>query len=121
MTESILQTAKKLITGLTPEDTTFNDDIIIHTNTALNILSQLGAGDPSFQITGADETWSDFTTDAYLNLCKSYVALKVRLLFDISTLTGPIISAYEKQLSELEWRINAVSDPIEDNKLKLLS
>ena len=117
MTESILQTAKKLITGLTAEDTAFDMDIIIHANSVLNILSQLGAGDPSFQITGPNETWDEFTSEPYLNLCKSYLALKVRLLFDVATLTGPIISAYEKQLSELEWRIHAVADPANENKL----
>lgn len=117
MTESILQTAKKLITGLTAQDTAFDMDLIIHTNSVLNILSQLGAGDPTFQITGPNETWEEFTSEPYLNLCKSYLALKVRLLFDVATLTGPIISAYEKQLQELEWRINAVADPTSDNKL----
>lgn len=117
MTDSILQTAKKLITGLTAEDTAFDIDLIIHTNSVLNILSQLGAGDPSFQIEDDSATWDEFTTEPYLNLCKSYLALKVRMLFDISTLSGPTIGAYEKQLQELEWRINAVSDPEKDNEL----
>lgn len=117
MNESILTTAKKLITGLTVQDTAFDMDLIIHTNSVLNILSQLGAGDPNFQITGPNETWEEFTSEPYLNLCKSYLALKVRLLFDVATLTGPIVSAYEKQLQELEWRINAVVDPTIDNKL----
>lgn len=117
MTESILTTAKKLITGLTEEDTTFDVDIIIHANTVLNILSELGAGDPSYQIEDKDNTWDEFIAGkAYLNMCKSYMALKVRMLFDPPT-AGPIIESYNKQLGELEWRINAVADPKDNNKL----
>lgn len=116
MDNSILNTAKKLITGLPPEDTSFDQDIIIHTNTALNILSQLGAGDPNFQIEGKDETWDDFTDKAYLNLCKSYVALKVKVLFDPPS-SGPMVEAVNTQLKELEARINYVVDPPEENVL----
>lgn len=116
MDNSILNTAKKLITGLPPEDTTFDDDIIIHTNSALNILSQLGAGSPNFEIEDASTTWDEFTTKPYLNLCKSYVALKVKLLFDPPT-SGPMVDAVNNQLKELETRINYVADPGEENVL----
>lgn len=114
--DSILETAKKLITGLTPEDTTFDDDLVIHVNSVLNILSQLGAGDPNFQIEGPNETWDEFTTKPYLNLCKSYLALKVKMLFDPPS-TGPMAEASERQLDELEKRISYVADPMEDNPL----
>lgn len=114
--DSILNTAKKLITGLTPEDTTFDDDLVIHVNSTLNILSQLGAGDSNFQIEGAGETWDEFTTKPYLNLCKSYLALKVKMLFDPPS-TGPMAEASERQLDELEKRISYVADPMENNPL----
>lgn len=117
--DSILNTAKKLITGLTPDDTTFDDDLIIHVNSVLNILSQLGAGDPNFQIEGPDETWDEFTTQPYLNMCKSYLALKVKLLFDPPT-SGPMVDAVKNQLDELEKRISYVSDPMEDNPLHMM-
>lgn len=116
MDNSILNTAKKLITGLPPEDTTFDDDIIIHTNSALNILSQLGAGSPNFEIEDASTTWDEFTTKPYLNLCKSYLALKVKMLFDPPS-TGPMAEASERQLDELEKRISYVADPMENNPL----
>lgn len=117
MNESILTTAKKLITGLTEDDTSFDMDLIIHTNSTLNILSELGAGDPNYQIEDDANTWDEFIADkAYLNMCKSYLALKVRMLFDPPT-AGPIIESYNKQLGELEWRINAAADPKDNNKL----
>ena len=116
MDNSILNTAKKLITGLPPEDTTFDTDIIIHTNSTLNILSQLGAGSPNFEIEDASTTWDEFTTKPYLNLCKSYVALKVKLLFDPPT-SGPMVDAVNNQLKELESRISYAVDPGEENVL----
>ena len=103
---SILISIKKLL-GLTEDDTSFDVDIIIHINTVFAGLNQLGVGPKDiYQITGKDDLWSDFDTDGnkMLNAVRSYMYLKVRMLFDPPT-NGAVREAFEKNISEYEWRL----------------
>lgn len=106
MIESILESVKKKL-GLTPEYTAFDEDIIISVNSALSTLTQIGVGPASgFRITGADEEWATFLgSDPGFEGVKDYVYLKARMVFDPPT-TSYMITAQEKQIAELEWRIN---------------
>lgn len=105
METSILISTKKVL-GIAAEYTAFDHDIITHINTAFSILTQLGVGPTGgFAIEDDSAVWSDFVTDEEYNLIKSYVYLRVRLLFDPPT-TSYLISAYEKQIQEFEWRLN---------------
>lgn len=81
------------------------NDLIIHINMVFNNLYQLGVGpDSGFEITGANETWSDFTDDnILLNRIKVYVYLKVRVTWD--TPTGAVLNAMKDEIKEQEWRI----------------
>ena len=116
MTDSILTSVKKLLTGLTENDTSFDDDIIIHINSALSILNELGMGQPGFHIEDASETWEDFLGDlTHVDMVKSYVVLKVRLMFDPPS-TSTMVETYQRRIEELEWRINAAVDPLKDNE-----
>lgn len=118
MNESILTSVKKLLTGLTENDTAFDLDIIMHINSVFAILNQLGVGNPGFTINDKTAVWSDFLgSDDHLELIKSYMVLKVRQLFDPPS-TGPIVEAINKQLSELEFRINVAADPKENNRME---
>ena len=103
--DSILTSIKKLI-GPEEDHTHFDPDIIIHINMALMVLNDLGVGPTTgFVITGADELWSDFLGDrADLEAVKTYVYLKVRLIFDPPS-SGFLIDAIERQIKEFEWRL----------------
>ena len=81
--DSILTSVKKLL-GLTEEYTAFDTDLIMHINSVLMILRQMGVGpQEGFGIVDATATWSDFCKNkADIEAVKSYVAMKVRLLFD---------------------------------------
>lgn len=106
METSILISTKKIL-GIAEDYTAFDEDIITHINTAFSTLTQLGVG-PSqgFAIEDNSAIWADFIgTDRQFNSVKSYVFLRVRMMFDPPT-TSYLISAYEKQLQELEWRLN---------------
>lgn len=106
---SILNDVKHSL-GLLPEETAFDLELVLHINTTLAILHQIGAGPvEGFEITGPDETWNQFVTDPRMNAVKSYVYLKVRLMFDPPQ-TGFTTAAFERQLEELVFRINVVSD-----------
>ena len=106
METSILNSTKKIL-GLAEDYTVFDHDVITHINTAFSILTQLGVGPTQgFMIEGPDEVWGDFVgTDLQLNSVKTYVYLKTRQLFDPPQ-TSYLISAMERQILELEWRIN---------------
>ena len=110
MSGSILNTTKKIL-GLTEDYTVFDLDIIIHINSILNVVTQLGIGpEDGFMIEDATATWEDFLgSDKRLNAVKTYVYLRVRLLFDPPT-TSYLINAMESQCRELEWRLNVTRE-----------
>lgn len=112
--DSILDLVKKDL-GIGPDYTYFDPEIIMHINTALSILTQLGVGpEAGFSISDNSAVWTDFVpADSRLSLIKSYVSKKVKQLFDPPT-TGPLSEAHNKVLTELEWRINVTVDPGEE-------
>lgn len=114
ITDSILTSIKKLL-GIDSEYTHFDTDLVIHINSVLSILWQLGVGPTDgFSITGTEETWEDFLYDHdepnYFSMVKSYVYLKVRLLFD-PPLSSAAMEAMNKNISEMEWRLYVQADP----------
>lgn len=111
--DSILVSIKKLL-GNTEEYKYFDPDIIMHINSAFSILKQLGVGPKEgFIVTGESETWQDFLGEEHmkdLNEVQIYVYLRVKLGFDSSSLTGSVLDSINKQISELEWRMNVTVD-----------
>ncbi len=110
--ESILTSIKKLL-GIDEEYEHFDTDIIIYINTALSILTQIGVGpNEGFTIRDNSSTWSEFIqNDKTLETVKTYILLKVRLLFDPPT-SSTVIDSFNKQLTELESRILIASEMI---------
>lgn len=106
MADSILTDTKKVL-GMDESYTAFDQDIIMHINSVFAILTQLGIGpDAGFMITDSTTTWDAFIgTDIRLNLVKSYVYLRVRLMFDPPT-TSYLIESMKTQVREYEWRLN---------------
>jgi hypothetical protein len=106
MEQSILISTKKIL-GIAADYTVFDLDIITHINSAFSTLTQLGVGPPAgFMIVDDSTEWLDFVADdLQYNSVKSYVFLKVRQLFDPPQ-TSYLISAVERQIQELEWRLN---------------
>ena len=110
MNESILTSIKKLL-GITEEYEHFDPDIIMHINTVLMILTQLGVGPTKgFSISDKTAAWSDFLpNDKNLEAVKSYVHMKVKLLFD-PPLNSAVIECMNRLISELEFRINVAAE-----------
>ena len=110
--ESILTSIKKML-GIVEEYTHFDADLIMHINSVLSILNQIGVG-PSegFSIRDKTSTWTDFVPEnARLELIKSYTYMKVKLLFD-PPLISAVIESTNRMTSELEWRIQVAADPV---------
>ena len=115
MNDSILLTIRKLI-GPGGDHEFFDQDYIIHINTALMVLRQLGVGPKNgFAITGSTETWADFLGSkvGFLEAVKTYVFLKVKKVFDPPA-SGTMAEAMNSMISELEWRLNVAVDPGEE-------
>ena len=106
--DSILTSVKKII-GISEEDESFDTDLIMHINSVLMILNQLGVGpEDGFSITDKSAVWTDLIGDNKLiEATKTFVGLKVRLIFDPPT-SSAVLDSINKTISELEWRINVM-------------
>lgn len=117
MEESILATISKLLGIQTSEDY-FNDDIIIHINSAFNRLFQLGVGpkDKPFKITSDETSWDEFYGGVSdYEMVKEYVYLYVRILFDTSTMSSYVLNSIQSKLTELEWLMYVQADNESDD------
>ena len=109
--ESILTSIKKLL-GISEEYEHFDSDLIMHINSVLAILTQIGVGPSAgFSISDKYAKWSDFIDDdVRLEFVKSYVFLKVKLLFD-PPISSAVAESTKRLCDELEWRISTTVDP----------
>jgi len=110
MNESILETVRAMI-GPAADYEAYDTDLIVHINTYLGVLNQLGIGVKGFYIEDNSATWSDFLGEqenragVTLNEVKSYIYLRVRLAFDTPA-SSTLTAEYNKQIDELGWRLN---------------
>jgi hypothetical protein len=108
--DSILNTIKQTL-GLEADDTSFDIDVLLFTNSVFSHLTQIGVGPTDgFQIEDSSVTWDAFlANDKRINNVKAFVHLKVRLLFDPPA-TSFAIAAMEAQAKEIEFRIYTVKE-----------
>lgn len=108
--ESILTSVKKVL-GITEDYTHFDEDLIMHINSVFMILTQIGVGpEEGYRIEDDTNTWDEFTDDdVTLEAIKSYVPLKVKLLFDPSA-SSSVTESINRMISEFEWRLYIAAD-----------
>lgn len=107
-TNSILKTIRKMM-GPDENYEYFDQDLIIHINSAFSRLCQLGVGpEVPFRIHGIDETWDEFIDDGYQEDVKQYVYLSVKNVFDPPSSTA-VMNAYKERIEELEWLLREVA------------
>lgn len=111
--ESILTSIKKLL-GITEEDKNFDMDVIIHINSAFSRLHRLGVGpEKCYRIQDDIPTWSEFINDEdQLNDVKTYVYLKVKVIFD-PPLSSAVLTAYKEDIKQLEWELNVTGEDLD--------
>lgn len=115
--DSILTSVKKML-GIEADYDHFDPDILMAINSVFTILAQIGVGpDDGFVITNDSATWDDFfgADEKKIELVKSYIYLKTKLIFDPPT-TGVLHEAMERQIKEFEWRLNVAGEDYELNK-----
>ena len=109
--ESILTSIKKML-GIAEQYEHFDTDIIIHINTVFMTLSQLGVGPSTgFSIKDKSAIWFDFIPedDLRFEAAKTYIYLKVKLIFDPPS-SSAVIESYNRTISEFEWRLNNAAE-----------
>lgn len=106
---SILGSIRKLIGS----DPYFDPDLIMHINTVFGMLQQIGVGpDDGFYIEDGSTTWDEYIDDTgVMNMVKTYMFLRVKVLFDSASESSYLIDTYNKKADELEWRLNIEVDP----------
>lgn len=109
--ESILTSVKKYL-GISEDYTAFDDEIVMAINTAFFTLYQLGVGNDMtqpFKIADKTAVWSSFIDDRKIEMCKSYVCLRTKLLFDPPS-TSFHVDAINAQIKEYECRMGYAVD-----------
>ena len=110
METSILTSIKKML-GVAEDYTEFDEDIMTHINSVFLNLTQLGVGpEEGFMIEDDTAVWEDFIDDSIkLQAVKTYMYLKVKLLFD-PPLSSSVTESFTRMIAELEWRLNVAVD-----------
>ena len=104
--DSILNSVKNML-GIESDDKSFDTELILHINSVLGLCFQLGVGpkDEPFVIEDEEASWSDFVPDDQIVSVKTYVFIKVKLIFDPPS-SSFVLSSYQDLAIEFEWRCN---------------
>lgn len=113
MSDSIVVTIKKML-GLEDAYTPFDTDIKVYINSAFMILTQMGVGPKEgFSVKDYNEKWSDFlTNEVRLESVKTFVYLKVKMMFDPPT-NSFVMDAMNREADQLLWRLNVQAESVE--------
>lgn len=112
MDDSILNSVKRDLVGIMPDDDSFDGTLINDINSVFTILFEMGVGPKNgFRITDDTTLWTDYMEEGpVLNLVRSYVPKKVKMMFDTPT-SGTTKEALAEQIREDEWRLSVAVDP----------
>lgn len=104
--DSILTSVKNFL-GPAADDTAFDPELIVIINSVFGILFQLGVGpsDSPYKIIDANNTWDEFMVGDEIETVKSYIYVKVKLVFDPPS-SSFVLTAYQDLAKEFEWRCN---------------
>jgi hypothetical protein len=107
MEQSILRSTKKAL-HVSPDDDSFDLDVVTQINSAFSTLNDLGVGpEDGFIIEDDAPVWEDFLSGdkVQISQIKTFVTLKSRLGFDPPA-AGFLLTAIESQIQELVTRIS---------------
>ena len=108
-TDSILNSVKRIV-GVSVDDDSFDDELVMHINTVFMTLQQIGVVDNKWiTIDSSYDSWDDFLSDDMAPAIKTYMGLKVRSIFDPPT-SSAVKDALNANLQELEWRLYILAD-----------
>lgn len=119
-TQDSILTSTKLALNIAADDTNFDVVILMHINSVFSDLQQIGVGltDDQFEVADENATWADaLTTQKNLASIKSYMNMRLRLLFDPPA-AGFTTDSFQRQIDKMEWRIKVAAsstpNPMDD-------
>jgi len=115
MTNSILNTIKRMI-GALPDYEAFDTELIVHINSAIMALTQIGVGpEEGFYISDENQTWEDFLGERKdIEAVKQYIFAKVKIAFD-TNMSSVTLAAFQEIVKETEFRISVnVDRPVQE-------
>lgn len=117
--DSILLSIKKML-GMEPEFTQFDPDIILHINTIIQVLYQIGLDIPEgFVVVDQNNLWTDYIQNPryvkITSLIKQYIFMRVRMIFDPPS-SQTLSTAIQESINEMQWRISQWIDYYEQNE-----
>jgi hypothetical protein len=109
--DSILDATKRQL-NLDPEDSSYDQEIVLHINSIFFVLHQVGVGPKTvFSIEDRTSKWTEFIGEDVIGAVRTYMGLKVRLIFDPPQ-TGPLTEAIERLVEQLEFRLNVHAEGV---------
>ena len=107
--DSILESTKSYV-GISPDEFSFDSDILMHINAIMYVLTDFGIGPSTpFIVEDASDEWSDLLGEDPIGGVREYVHMRVRMLFDPPT-NPQIMDSLKNQIAEFEWRIVSEAD-----------
>lgn len=104
MEASILNTIKQML-GLGIEESPFDPELIVHINSGIALLNQLGVGEDGYYIDSNRGTWYEFIPDIdYFSHVKQYLYLYVRTIWDPPS-SSSVLSVFQETMKKLEFYI----------------
>lgn len=114
MADSILKSIKEAVGIIDPELKSFDSELIMDINMALNNLTRIGVGpERGYRIEDEENTWDEFLGDAdpRLESAKEYIVLQTKLLFDSNSMSGAMIEIYNQKSDEMLYTLSITVDP----------
>lgn len=112
--DSILNTVKRSL-DIATADTSFDTVLLLHINTVFSDLYQLGLGaygSAEAAVNDVNDLWAVVLgTQKNLAMIKSYMALRIRLIFDPPA-TGFTTTSMQNQIDKMEWRIKVAASSL---------
>lgn len=109
--DSILNTIKRSL-DIATDDTSFDTALLIHINSVFSDLYQLGLGvygSAEYEIVDDTALWiTAVGLQKNLGMIKSYMALRIRLIFDPPA-AGFTTTSMQNQVDKMEWRIRTAA------------
>jgi hypothetical protein len=114
--ESILKTVRAYV-GLDASDTSFDQELIIDTNTIFLALNQFGIGPKKcFRINGPQESWREFLGEREdLDAVKECICIRVRLVFDPPS-SAQVKESLSSTADQIEWRLREQAERKDDDE-----
>ena len=106
----ILDTIKFMM-DISDDDDSFDNSLLVHINSAISALTQLGVPKPTpnFKV-DKNTTWDTYTQNPDLESIKSYIYIKTLMVFDGANIKPAHQKACEQTLAEYEYRIRVAVD-----------